>query len=131
MRGTIDTAAAVRFLSTLFVPGDTILFRPIETWVDSGKKQSQVDYKGIRHQLVGSRDQGGQWQPALGHLEHVLRRVHERIEHTHANLFFGVCPRFHCNSQFDLAWQIRTVRALYRSDAAVPHAGSRTREVDG
>ena len=31
----------------------------------------------------------------------------------HANLFFGVCPRFGSDQQFDQAWQIRVVLCLW------------------
>ena len=40
-----DVEPAVRFLSALFHKSDTILFRPIETWVEADKKRSRVDYK--------------------------------------------------------------------------------------
>jgi hypothetical protein len=41
---TIDQAAA--FLNAIFVPGDCVLIRPIETWTEAGKKISRVDYGG-------------------------------------------------------------------------------------
>jgi transcriptional regulator with XRE-family HTH domain len=34
-------------------------------------------------------------------------------ENHRANLFYGVCPRFGPNGQFDLSWQIRTFRVLW------------------
>ena len=43
---------------------------------------------------------------------HVLQ-LHQVASRNGDNLFFGVCPRFGGNGRFDLAWQIRTVRALW------------------
>ena len=40
----VAVETAVRFLSTLFDEKDVVLFRPIETWVENGKKRSRVDY---------------------------------------------------------------------------------------
>jgi hypothetical protein len=37
----------------------------------------------------------------------------QRSEREKANLFFGICPRFGKNEQYDLAWQIRVVRVLW------------------
>ena len=46
---TEDTQAAIRtataFLTTLFEPSDLVLYRPIETWTEAGRKRSQTDYK--------------------------------------------------------------------------------------
>ncbi|MCI0333568.1 MAG: RepB family DNA primase [Planctomycetes bacterium] len=49
--------------------------------------------------------------PALLHevLSHLLKLSAEQ----RLNLFFGVCPRAGTKGRFDLAWQIRTVRALW------------------
>ena len=33
---------ALLFLQTLFDPSDLVLFRPIESWTENGKKCSQV-----------------------------------------------------------------------------------------
>ena len=49
--------------------------------------------------------------PAL--LAGAIKRQNQRAEQTKANIFFGVCPRVGTEGQYDLAWQIRTVRALW------------------
>ena len=106
--------AATQFLSVVFEPGDIVNFRPVETWTEDGKKQSLVDYKGIRHEFLGIRDsQSGEWQPHDGQLLRTLESVAKRSETELTNTFFGVCPRFRGKGQFDLAWQIRTVRVLW------------------
>ena len=93
---------AVTFLGALFAESDTILFRPIETWVESGRKRSRVDFKNTYY-----------W-PAKGEnlrlllLSHFAMAARNRL-----NLFIGVCPRRGGNGRYDLAWQIRTVRALW------------------
>ncbi|HEX3999768.1 MAG TPA: hypothetical protein VHX65_14550 [Pirellulales bacterium] len=93
---------AARFLSALFDEADTILFRPIETWIEADRKRSRVDYKSTFYRKA---------VPALVQvtvLQLLRRAAQERL-----NLFFGVCPRFGPKGRFDLAWQIRTVRALW------------------
>ncbi|MBN2295446.1 MAG: hypothetical protein JXM70_23650 [Pirellulales bacterium] len=104
---------ASRFLQTLFQPGDTILFRPIESWTENDKKKSLVDYKGTRYVLLGAKDQGGRWQPCPSRLAVALKQQNEQSEHTRANVFFGTCPRFGSAGKYDLAWQIRIVRTLW------------------
>ncbi len=93
---------AAKFLSTLFVESDTILFRPIETWVEAGKKRSRVDYQSTSYRNAA---------PAL--LKATVRQLLKLAAQERLNLFFGVCPRSGNKGRFDLAWQIRTVRALW------------------
>ncbi len=92
---------ATQFLTALFDETDTILFRPIETWTEEGKKQTKVDYKHTCYRVA---------------VPDVLRitvcELEKQAEQGRLNLFFGVCPRLG-PSRFDLAWQIRTVRALW------------------
>src|SRR5690242_20056256 len=78
--GDVDTAT--RFLTALFDECDLILFRPIETWIEAGKKKSRVDYRHTcyRHGVPRA------FQGALRNLMRVAGD--ERL-----NLFFGVCPR--------------------------------------
>jgi len=104
---------AVDFLQALFAPGDRILFRPIEVWTENGQKKNKVDFKGIGYQLVGVKDQTGQWQPDPQRLANAVKRQNERAEHTRANIFFGVGPRFGGSGQYDQAWQIRVLRVLW------------------
>lgn len=93
---------AIRFLTTLFEPTDRVLIRPIETWTERGGKRSQVGYQQTRHWLADPE----YLAPRLPHL-------FEEAATQRFNLFFGVCPRFAGGGQFDLAWQIRTVRVLW------------------
>ncbi len=107
-----DPEQAVQFLSALFDPGDVILFRPIETWTAGGRKQSASDYKGTRWHQVGVRDAAGNWCATPNVLKDEVARLIKRAESTRCNIFFGACPRVG-PKQFDKAWQIRTVRALW------------------
>jgi hypothetical protein len=122
----VDTIA-VDFLQAIFVPGDYTLVRPIETWTEAGRKKSVVDYKGIQYLLVGGKDQTGHWQPQPQRLGNAVKHHNERAEHTKANIFFGVCPRFGTGGQYDLAWQIRVVRVLWTDidDCTVDEARER------
>jgi hypothetical protein len=94
----------VRFLSALFEPQDRIVVRPIEVWVDAGtgKKCSRVIYRAVRHPTRQRLLESGFFNVAL--------RI---AEVQRANLFFGVCPRVGGDGQYDLAWQVRTVRVLW------------------
>jgi hypothetical protein len=103
---------AVRFLETIFAPGDTILIRPVESWTERDKKQSRTDYAGTRYQLNGLRNGDG-WHPFPQILANAVRRVAERSEREKTNSFFGVCPRVGRDGRFDQAWQIRTVHTLW------------------
>lgn len=89
------------FFQAIFEPGDYILFRPIETWTEEGRKKSKVDYKGIQYATAG------------GNVGNVIKRHNKRSDRTKANIFFGVCPRFRTAGQYDQAWQIRVVRVLW------------------
>lgn len=55
---------AIRFLKSLFAPEDLILIRPIETYIEAGKKCSKVDYPGVRYERFGGRCawRGGDWR---------------------------------------------------------------------
>jgi hypothetical protein len=108
--------AAVTFLRTLFAERDTILFRPIETWVESGKKRSRVDYRNTLYRRA---------VPTLVLV--TVQRLLSLAAQDRLNLFFGVCPRVGGKGQFDLAWQIRTVRCLWSDidHVTVDEAGQR------
>jgi len=104
---------AVKFLNALFAPGDRILIRPIESWIEGGKKKSQTDYKGTEHVLNGDTDQSGHWCPTPDRLASTIEKHVERSANTRANIFFGVCPRHGGDGQYDMAWQIRVIRVLW------------------
>ncbi len=108
-----EVGRSVAFFHSLFVPGDRVLIRPVETWTDSAGKKSRVDFKGVTYLLVGMQDSNGQWQPDPARLEGSLQRIFARARIEKTNVFFGVCPRLGGRGQFDKAWQIRTVRALW------------------
>jgi P4 family phage/plasmid primase-like protien len=101
---TLDPAIEVgtTFLRALFSESDTILFRPIETWVEAGKKRSRVDYRNTCYRKA---------VPAL--LQITLRQLLKLAGQERLNLFFAVCRRLGTEGRFDLAWQIRTVRVLW------------------
>jgi hypothetical protein len=92
------------FLAALFEPADCFVIRPIETWTDpeSSRKCSEVIYQGTRYPRADFflRTPG---------LFGALLKISQA---NRANLFFGVCPRVGPKG-YDLAWQIRTVRALW------------------
>src|SRR5690242_13052802 len=90
-----------RFLGALFVPGDHLVFRSIETWTENGQKRSQLKRSGIRYHELGVQD-----------LSLALSYLMLFSERDQTNLFFGVCPRVG-DLYYDQAWQIRTVRALW------------------
>jgi len=93
---------AIEFLTALLDEQDLVLFRPIESWTEFGRKQSRVDHKNTFYRRATPS--------LLGHtIEHLLAASADN----HTNLFFGVCPRLGPKGRFDLAWQIRTVRALW------------------
>lgn len=96
----IETGAA--FLAALFAETDTVLFRPIETWVEGGKKRGRVDFQHTRYRSA---------TPRL--LKVTLLQLLRDAEQERWNVFFGVCPRVDRDGKYDLAWQIRTVRALW------------------
>jgi len=102
---TTPITEGVRFLNTLFSGVDTCLIRPIETWNESnGKKSSRVDYHGISHWRMG--------QPA-DFASSRLQRVEERAARERTNTFFGTCPRFAGNGEYDRAFQIRRINTLW------------------
>jgi hypothetical protein len=86
----------------IFDEEDTILFRPMESWTGPVKKENRVAYDEVCHRQA----QALPICTAIGHLEQVA-------DEKRLNVYFGVCPRFGGNGEFDLAWQIRTVRVLW------------------
>jgi len=93
---------AIKLLTTLFDPADLILFRPVETWTENGRKRSRVDYQNAYYRRA-SEDS----------LTKMLPLLRNSSSQENTNLFFGVCPRLGDAGRFDLAWQIRTVRFLW------------------
>lgn len=93
---------ALMFLQTIFAPSDLVLFRPIESWTENGKKRSRVVPRSTEYRRA--EPQG---------LQHAIDSQRLLAAGERANLFFGVCPRFGEDGHFDLAWQIRVVRCLW------------------
>jgi putative DNA primase/helicase len=92
----------VRFIGAIFRRNDHIVIRPIESWVDNGKKQNHILFKKVKHLRASSLADPVIWN--------MLARI---AAADRANIYFGVCPREGPNGQYDLAWQIRSVRALW------------------
>ncbi|MHC2066135.1 hypothetical protein ACYFX5_01560 [Bremerella sp. T1] len=90
------------FLTTLFGEQDKILFRPIETWTEEGKKRSSVDFHNTCYRLADPSQ-----------LKETLLQLFHKSAANRLNLFFGVCPRLGGDGKYDLAWQIRTVRSFW------------------
>ncbi len=97
-----DVEPAVQLLTALFDERDLVLFRPIETWTETGRKRSRVDYRNVCYRPA---------KPAA--LQHAVERLIHSSASERTNLFFGVCPRAGDKGRFDLAWQIRSVPALW------------------
>ena len=98
----LQMETANQFLSALFCPEDLVIFRPIESWTEGGKKKNRVSYRRTSHHKISpnrNRFLSLYWN--------------REVEEEYLNLYFGVCPRFGRAGQFDLAWQIRKVVALW------------------
>ncbi|HEX5269359.1 MAG TPA: phage/plasmid primase, P4 family [Gemmataceae bacterium] len=97
--------ALAAFIEALFLPEDTVVIRPIETWTEGGKKASRVAYKIIRYTRAKKLATDGR----------LWARILNEAQGEKANLFFGVCPRFRSdrNKNYDRAFQIRVVRVLW------------------
>lgn len=102
LQADTDVEAAVQLLTGLFDPSDLVLFRPIETWTEGGRKRSRVDYRQTYYRKA---------VPAL--VKVTAQLLIDAAAEGHLNLFFGVCPRVGPKGRFDLAWQIRIVRCLW------------------
>src|SRR5262245_6861811 len=85
-------ATATDFVRALFAPDDTVLFRPIETWNEDGRKCSKVDYKGTTYSRFGAKDRDGAWHWSDVRIAGVIRSQVTRSVQTRCNIFFGVCP---------------------------------------
>jgi P4 family phage/plasmid primase-like protien len=87
----------------------------VETWTTAGKKENRIDYDGICYHRLGIRNRSGEWVPYLPTLESFLTHVIERSAVEKTNSFFGVAPRYARgdSATYELAWQIRTIRALW------------------
>lgn len=95
-------ADAINFFSALFDERDLVLFRPVESWTEGGRKRSGVDFRNVCYHPATPAS-------VCFTLTHLLKvSAKERT-----NLFFGICPRVGSKGQFDLAPQIRVVRALW------------------
>lgn len=115
------TVQAIRFLKAIFQPEDLILFRPIEVYIEGGKKRAKVDADGIRYDRFGGRAGDAEWLWHDSRMEVAVQQIIARANTTLCNIFFGVCPRLGNNQQYDQAWQIRTVRTLWADiDDATP-----------
>ena len=77
---TAAISQAEQLLQSLFKPGDIIEFRPIETWVENGSKESRTDRAWRRWVKL---------EDVNGALEFLQRLAVDE----YANAFFGVCPR--------------------------------------
>lgn len=100
LKAAVQTA--YRFLCALFGESDIILFRLIESWTENDHSRSRVDYDNCGHRRADPQT-----------LRTPIRLLLQSSEREKTNLYFGVCPRFGRNFEFDLAWQIRTVRAIW------------------
>jgi hypothetical protein len=101
------------FLSTLFEPSDLVLYRPIETWKELSRHHSRVIYRAVTYRQPGMKVHNDKWCHSTAAVGATLTQLGRVADQEKANLFFGCCPRFGPNGQFDLAWQIRIVRFLW------------------
>src|SRR5262245_25345809 len=98
----VDIETAVTFLTAIFAENSLVLFRPIESWTENGKKQSKTNYRTTCHRWAA---------PLL--LKTTILLLIQSSANDHTNVFFGVCPRFGGKGEFDQAWQIRVVTTLW------------------
>ncbi len=94
--------SAITLLTTLYEPTDLILFRPLETWTESGRKRSRVDNRNVCYRPARQST-----------LRQTMQRLRASSETERTNLFYGVCPRVGGKGRFDQAWQIRKVNCLW------------------
>ncbi len=87
-------------LELLFGDDDYLTIRPIETWIENGKKKSRPLYKHAT----------GQARSTFSETRFSLLLRLSAAEHAH--LFFGVCGRFG-STGYELSWQIRKVMCLW------------------
>jgi hypothetical protein len=99
---SISIESTCLFLNTLFDEQDLILYRPIEIWTEDGRKHSRVDRKNTVYRKA-----------TASLTAYTVRQLLESSKQEHTNLFFGICPRLGDKGRYDLAWQVRTVRALW------------------
>lgn len=101
---TLAPEGAVQLFETLFCPGDLVLLRLIESYIEGGKKTDRVIWNATTYGTLTPHDEheGKGWETFLASAEKEM-----------ANVFFGVCPRMGADGHYDLAWQIRTVRVLW------------------
>lgn len=97
MASTTARQQLERFLTALFLPDDLVELRFIESWVSHGKKKSRV----VR---------SSEW---LRHREFLAQHAEltSFARQTHANIYFGVCPRVRKGDSHDDS--IETVRCVW------------------
>lgn len=97
---TIDLEQARQLFDLIFNGDDWVTVRPIESWTSGGKKRSRVDYQNV-HTL------------RLDDIWPLLPVLAADASERHSCIFYGVCPRFGGNGQYEEKWAIRTVRTLW------------------
>jgi hypothetical protein len=108
----ISINQAATFIQTIFEPEDLIEFRPIETWTQGARKESRVDYRGVRFERFSLRSGSGSWVWWPNKAESAIAEMTARAEAERTNVFFGVCPRLGGDQRFSQSWQIRIIRVL-------------------
>ncbi len=96
-----DPNNSIKFFQILYEVDDLVTIRPIETYEEDGRKKSNVLWD-----LAGTKSVT-EWDS--GELASTVAAAAERC----ANVFIGVCPRQGGSGEYELAWQIGTVRALW------------------
>ena len=91
----------ITFLAVLFEPSDNVTIRPIETWEEDGRKQSRVLWNLV------STHRTEEW------ISEKLSSTISEAAARYGNVFLGVCPRQGGNGEYELVWQIGTVRVLW------------------
>lgn len=97
---SLNSESVRRYVTTLFEPNDYVTLRPVEVWVDGKGKQRRV-----LHEMTIS-------VPSKAIAE-ILEKWYPAIGEQRGNVFLGVCPRQCRPGEFELAWQIATVRTLW------------------
>jgi hypothetical protein len=102
----------IPFFQFLFDPQDTIEFRPLrDTRAAGGKRATQILWK-YRFYCIPGQYVSDQWIYVDDQLERPISTQIAMSAENHANLYFGVCPRFG-SKWFNKAWQTRKVNCLW------------------
>lgn len=95
-----DIRQAKRLFGLIFGEGDWVSIRCIETWNSGGRRHSRVDHGNVA-------------TLRLCDLWSYLPAAMKSASDNRCCVYFGVCPRFGGNGQYEEKWAIRVVHTLW------------------